>query len=198
MTAPAVPREPDVAAAAPLWMRSAFSVLVVLLIGAPLAVGAWQWMHPGTPPVPPSLQGQTLDLPAKDFALQDLNGHPVRLADYRGKTVFLNFWASWCPPCVQELPSIVSLSSAMRGRPFVVFAVSEDDAPDDVRKFFGDKLPDFPVVWDDGQKVTEAWGTFKFPETYVIDPEGRVRAKFIGGREWDSPESIAWFDRLTR
>jgi len=183
--------------AAPPWLRVAFAVLAIAALGGPLVAEASAWLAPREVPIPSALDGETLDRPAKAFTLDDMSGNPVRLADYRGKTVFLNFWATWCPPCVQELPSLVALDKAMRGRDFVVLAVSEDDSKDDVRKFFGGMMPDFPVLMDQDQRVTRSYGTFKYPETYVIDGDGRIRAKFIGGRQWDAPASIAWFDRMT-
>ena len=185
------------APAAPRWLRLVFAGVVVAALGGPLVGEAVQWLRPPPAPIPKALDGQTLDRPAKAFSLETLSGQPVSLSDYRGKTVFLNFWASWCQPCVEELPSIVALNKAMKGRPFVILAVSEDDSAGDVRKFFGGVTPDFPIVMDDDQKVTREYGTFKFPETYVIDADGRIRAKFIGGRKWDAPESLAWFQDLT-
>jgi peroxiredoxin len=185
------------APAAPRWLRLVFAGVVIAAIGAPLVTEAARWLEPPLAPIPKALDGQTLDRPAKAFTLKTLAGDPVSLSDYRGKTVFLNFWASWCQPCVEELPSIVALDKAMKGRPFVILAVSEDDSAGDVRKFFGGMTPGFPIVMDDDQKVTREYGTFKFPETYVIDASGRIRAKFIGGRKWDSPASLAWFQDLT-
>lgn len=177
-------------------VRAIFLVAAGLLALVPVGRAALGFFAAPVPVIPAALEGEPADRPASDFTLKDLSGRKVRLSQLRGKTVFLNFWASWCPPCVEELPSIVALKQHFEGRPFEVLAVSEDDTVADVRRFFGARLPPFPVLMDEGQRVTRAWGTFKFPETYVVDPRGRVIAKFIGGREWSSPEAIAYFERV--
>lgn len=182
---------------APPWLKAAFGVVVLVVLGLPVAAEVVDWFDPGFVPPPKSLDAEVMDQPAKEFTLTTLDGDPVHLADLRGKTVFLNFWATWCPPCVEELPSMVALRAALAGYDFEILAVSEDESPEDVRRFFGGVMPDFPVVMDQDQRVTREWGTFKFPETYVVDPEGRVRAKFAGPRKWDTPDSIAYFQSLS-
>ncbi|MDF1564951.1 MAG: redoxin domain-containing protein [Deltaproteobacteria bacterium] len=175
--------------------------LVILLVGlvlalAPVGESMARWLLGPVQPIPVELNGLHMDQLASEFTLKDLTGTPVSLTDYRGKTVFVNFWATWCPPCVEELPSILRLHQALEQSGFVVLAISEDDSVGDVRKFFSGNLPPFPVLMDEGQKVTRAWGTVKFPETYVVDPDGRVVAKFIGPRDWASPASVDYFRTL--
>ncbi|RMG21646.1 MAG: TlpA family protein disulfide reductase [Deltaproteobacteria bacterium] len=183
--------------AAPLWLKGLFVLVAAGALGAPLVAESAAWLFPSEIPIPESLDGEPMDRPAKDFTLQNLQGQAVRLSDHRGKVVFLNFWATWCPPCVEELPSLIALKAALAGRPFEIVAVSEDDSVDDVVRFFDGALPDFPVLLDEGQRVTRDYGTFRFPETYVIDTDGRIRAKFVGARHWDTPEAIRYFERLT-
>jgi peroxiredoxin len=183
--------------ASPRWLQALFAAAVLVGLGGPLVSEASAWLFPDEIPIPESLRGEVLNQPARDFTLRDLDGNPVDLSDFRGKTVFLNFWATWCPPCVEELPDMVALNMAMRGRDFVILAVSLDDGPDVVRQFFGGVLPDFPIVMDDDGRIARQYGTFMYPETYVVDGDGRLRARFVGIRKWDSPDSVAYFSRLS-
>jgi thiol-disulfide isomerase/thioredoxin len=119
------------------------------------------------------------------FKLKDYNGKEVSLDDFRDKVVFLNFWATWCPPCVEEMPSMRRLQAKLAGDPrFVMLAVSTDDDWDVVRKFFADEAPPFPVLLDPGGAVARQYGTEKFPETYVIK-NGKVVGFIMAGRDWD-------------
>ncbi len=179
------------------WTRLTFLFLGLVLAATPVTESVARWLLGPVQPIPAELRGEPFDQPAMDFALEDLSGRSVRLSDFRGKTVFVNFWASWCPPCVEELPSILKLRQTLADQGFEVLAISEDDTMEDVRKFFAGNPPPFPVLMDEGQKVTRAWGTVKFPETYVVDTEGRIVAKFIGPRDWASPASVDYFRKLT-
>jgi thiol-disulfide isomerase/thioredoxin len=179
------------------WTRLVILTTGLVLAAAPLGESVAHWLLGPVQSIPADLEGERMEGVAPDFTLQDLSGRPVRLSEHRGKVVFVNFWASWCPPCVEELPSILRLHQAMAGRNFEVLAVSEDDTLADVRKFFAGNPPPFPVLMDDGQQVTRTWGTSKFPETYVVDAEGRIVAKFIGPRDWASPASLDYFRSIT-
>lgn len=132
---------------------------------------------------------------APDFELPDMNGKPVRLSQYRGKTVFLNFWTKTCNPCLEEMPSLAELARVAQGRnDFVVVTVSTDEGPDAVRDTLrvilqGD--PPFPVLFDpDSKIVLDKYGTRLFPETWIIDPNGIIRARFDGGRVWSTPLAV--------
>ena len=134
---------------------------------------------------------------APAFQLQDEQGRTRSLADYRGKVVLLNFWASWCPPCREEMPSMAHLAEALRDRPdFAMVALSVDDDWDAVRGFFKGQKPAFRVLLDKGARVSQAYGTAKYPESYVIDRSGQVIGKFVGPREWDAPAAVGYFERL--
>ncbi|HUB06947.1 MAG TPA: redoxin domain-containing protein [Myxococcales bacterium] len=134
---------------------------------------------------------------APAFELPDDQGHARSLADYRGKVVLLNFWASWCPPCRDEMPSMAHLAEALRDKPdFAMVALSVDDDWDAVHGFFKGQRPAFQVLLDKGARVSQAYGTVKYPESYVIDRDGRVIAKFVGPREWDEPAAIGYFESL--
>src|ERR1700693_5128046 len=115
---------------------------------------------------------------APNFTIQD-SDRSVTLSQLRGKIVVLNFWATWCPPCVEEMPSLVGMQKQMLGKGVVVLAVSVDDDADDYHKFLKDHGIDLLTVRDPGNKsdqgvtavVASRYGTFKFPETYIIDRE---------------------------
>ncbi len=132
--------------------------------------------------------------PAPDFAIKD-SDRAVALSDLRGKVVVLNFWATWCPPCVEEMPSLVAMQQQMRGR-VTVLAVSVDLNEEAYRRFLRDHKIDLLTVRDPAQKANTAYGTVRFPETYVIDASGILRRKFIGPVEWTHPEVLDYLGRL--
>jgi len=142
-----------------------------------------------------ALDPQRFDLPAPDFDLPDLQGVRHRLSGYRGKVVLLNFWATWCPPCVEELPSLAELHRATADRKDVALVtVSVDDNAKVVQKFLDRHrtvFGPFLVLIDPGKKVAKSFGTVKFPETYLVDREGVVRYRFINKRDWSSPAAQA-------
>ncbi|MGK3998705.1 TlpA family protein disulfide reductase [Sorangium sp. So ce1024] len=140
---------------------------------------------------------------APDFELPDMNGKPVRLSQFRGKTVFLNFWTKTCRPCLEEMPALAELARIARSRKdFVVLTVSTDEGPDDVRDALQVALngdPPFPVLFDPESKVVlDKYGTQLFPETWIIDPNGIIRARFDGARDWSSSLAIDVGEMVTR
>jgi len=135
--------------------------------------------------------------PAPDFALTDLNGRPYRLADFRGKVVFLNVWATWCPPCRMEMPSMERLYRRMKGRDFVMLAVSEDEGGASAVRPFIDQLGvTFPVLIDPDGIVPPRYGVTGYPETFVIDREGRVIEHTLGPEDWESERALRFFTTL--
>jgi len=133
--------------------------------------------------------------PAPDFIVQDAD-RKVELRDYRGKIVVLNFWATWCPPCVEEMPSLVQLQQRFKDKGVTVLGVSVDADGDAYHRFITDHKIDFLTVRDADQKSNNLYGTFKFPETYIIDRNGIVRRKFIGPVEWNQPEIVDFLSKL--
>jgi thiol-disulfide isomerase/thioredoxin len=117
----------------------------------------------------------------------ELEGQPApmfkELAERRGKLVLVNFWATWCPPCREEMPSLLQLARSFDPASFEVLSVSVDDSWDPVNKFFP-KPPPFKLVLDAGAKWSQTYGTSKFPESYLVDREGKLRLKFVGPRDW--------------
>ena len=126
---------------------------------------------------------------APPFQLQTLDGRPVRLEDYRGSVVLVNFWATFCLPCVEEMPSLERLWQQHRADGLVVLGLSVDEGVDEVRKFQADHTLSFPIAHDSGKAIATSWGTEKVPETYVISRSGEVRTKVMGAVDWTSKES---------
>jgi cytochrome c biogenesis protein CcmG, thiol:disulfide interchange protein DsbE len=145
----------------------------------------------------------SIGTPAPDFTIQD-SDRSVTLSQLRGKIVVLNFWATWCPPCLEEMPSLVEMQKQMQGKGVTVLAVSVDDDADDYHKFLKDHDIDLLTVRDPGHKndqgvtapVASRYGTFKFPETYIIDRSGTIRRKFIGPVDWSQAEIVEYLSRL--
>ena len=132
---------------------------------------------------------------APDFTVQD--GHnKVTLSQFRGQVVVLNFWATWCPPCVEEMPSLVDMQRRMKAKGVTVLAVSVDVDENAYRQFIKDHNVNLLTARDPDQKSSGLYGTFKFPETYVIDRNGVMRRKFIGAVDWTEPEVTDFLGKL--
>ncbi|MGB9735379.1 MAG: peroxiredoxin family protein [bacterium] len=133
---------------------------------------------------------------APDFTLRTIDNKTVKLSDYRGKVVFLNFWATWCPPCRMELPAMEKLYEKLKDQPFVMLAVNVDEAdPDGVRNFVRSMNLTFPVLLDDGN-VSKLYNINAIPTTFIIKKNGVIDAIVNGARPWDDPNYINAFDKL--
>lgn len=133
--------------------------------------------------------------PALDFPLT-LASKSEHLSDLKGKVVVLNFWATWCPPCVAETPSLNRLEKYIDSRGGMVLGVSVDEDGAAYEKFLKDQSVLFPTYRDATKKSASDYGTSIFPETYIIDRHGKIARKFIGFQRWDSPDMLAYFDSL--
>jgi cytochrome c biogenesis protein CcmG, thiol:disulfide interchange protein DsbE len=133
--------------------------------------------------------------PAKEFSVQD-SDRKVSLDQFRGQIVVLNFWATWCPPCLEELPSLMTMQERMRGRGVVVVGVSIDVDQDAYHRFLKQEGINFLTVRDPQQKVAGLYGTTGWPETYIIDRQGVLRRKFVGAVDWNEPEIVQFLSRL--
>ena len=128
---------------------------------------------------------------APEFRLPSLEGKSVGLSDFRGKVVMVHFWATWCPPCVEEMPTLDKLSREFTGKNFQLLAVSADEGgADTVSAFMTRNRLSIPVLLDTERTVAGLYGTFKFPETYILDGQGIVRYKAIGPRDWGNPANL--------
>jgi cytochrome c biogenesis protein CcmG, thiol:disulfide interchange protein DsbE len=139
---------------------------------------------------PPRIGGE-----APDFIVHDAD-RAVALHDLKGKVVVLNFWATWCPPCVEELPSLVQMQTRLRDQGVEVLAVSLDVDGGAYRRFLQEHKVALLTVRDPDQRSSSLYGTFKYPETYVIDRRGIVRRKFIGAVDWNTPEIVDFLSKL--
>ncbi len=129
--------------------------------------------------------------PAPPFTLPVKNGS-VTLEQFRGKAVLINFWATWCPPCIQEMPSLQRLKQTMRGDKFEILAVSIDDEGWAAVDRFMEKQPlSLTVLLDIRGEVASLYGTYQLPESYLIDKNGIMVKKYIGPREWSNPQIIS-------
>jgi len=126
--------------------------------------------------------------PAPALELPRLGGGSLRLADLRGRAVLVNFWATWCKPCEDEMPAMQRLYDALRGDGFELLAVSVDVGDDEVAAFRERLGLGFPILRDPDRREATRWQSLRFPESWLVDPEGRIAARFIGPRDWDAPE----------
>jgi cytochrome c biogenesis protein CcmG, thiol:disulfide interchange protein DsbE len=129
---------------------------------------------------------------APAFRLPALAGGDVDLASQRGKVVVLNFWATWCPPCVAEMPSLERLHRALLPEGLSVVTVSADEDEAELRRFVEERALTLPVLKDPGGRVAGGlYRTTGYPETFVLDRDGRLLEHVVGPAEWDAPERIA-------
>ncbi len=138
-----------------------------------------------------SLRGQR----AKDFALT-LDGKPVHLSDLRGKVVLLNFWATWCPPCVEETQSLNQLQRRIAPLGGTVLGVSVDDDPQAYEIFLKTYNITFPTFRDTTKQIPLSYGTSMYPDTYVITRSGRLDRKIVGAQDWNSSDMTAYINSL--
>jgi peroxiredoxin len=133
---------------------------------------------------------------APNFTLKDINGEEVKLEDYRGKIVFLNFWATWCPPCREEMPSMERLYTEFKNKDFTILAVDLREKPNSV-KAFGKKLGlSYPLLLDSDGTVHLDYGIRSIPTTYLVDRQGYLIGSALGPRDWASDESFELINHL--
>lgn len=129
--------------------------------------------------------------PAPGFTLTDIQGKTWSLADLKGKVVLLNFWASWCAPCLEEIPSMVTLHGMLPSEYFAMVTILYNDRPDYAQNVVNKSGAKFPVLLDPDAKMARAYGLTGVPETFIIDPQGVLREKFIGPKDWKSDDAVA-------
>ena len=134
--------------------------------------------------------------PPVDFVLADLKGRTVRLSDFTGKVVFLNFWTTWCPECRVEIPALEKLYQHFKDRDFTMLAVTLRESETTVRQYVHQEKLNFKALLDSDGRVGRRFGIRSIPTTIIIDQDGAMIGKGIGSREWDSPAAKALFDYL--
>lgn len=150
---------------------------------------------------PPRAQGRGMTPfaavpPAPTLRLPDTDGKSIDLAQFRDRVVLVNFWATWCPPCRKEFPSLGRVRKLFKSAEFEVLAVNVGEDPDTVFSFAG--TPEFPVLFDRDSKVLAAWPVKGLPTTLLVDRQGRIAFRAVGGREFDDPEIVATIKQLLK
>lgn len=170
-------------------------ILTILIIGGLFALLFWRGDKYGLERGgQPALE---VGLPAPEFALPDLEGNQRSLSDYRGRVILLNIWATWCPPCVDEMPSMQALYEALGSEGLEILAVSIDVNGSKAVAPFAEKYGlTFPLLLDPDSRVAAAYGTTGVPESFIIDREGRLARKVIGGVDWISPAVVGFIRGL--
>lgn len=144
------------------------------------------------PPLTHGLTAIETQQKAPDLKLLDLDDQVVSLADFGGKVVVVNFWATWCPPCRREMPSLERLYQQSKEQGIVVLAVNVAEDLETVFSFMGtiEPQPSFPMLLDSNAATLDAWQVKGLPTTYIVAPDGRLAYRAVGGREFDHPELI--------
>lgn len=164
-----------------LILRSALGILVAALIMVTISTLEQRIVQ----------AGET----APSFQITTDAGQTVSVNSFGGKLLVLNFWATWCPPCVQEMPSLVAFAEQMKAKGVVVLGVSVDKNEKTYKQFLQNARVTFVTARDPDANISSSYGTFKYPETYVIDQKGNVLEKFIGPENWSDPKVI---ERISR
>lgn len=130
--------------------------------------------------------------------LTDLDGRSHDLSEYKGKVVLVNFWATWCPPCRAEMPSMQRLKQKMAAKPFVIVAVDMAETPQQIRAFTQQMQPpiDFTILLDKDGRALKDWKVFVFPTSYILDRQGKIRYSLLGSTEWDDPATLKAIESL--
>ena len=166
---------------------NAVKVLVLLLILGGAIFLAWRLRSPHPVDIGERAPG---------FALPALTGGSLSLHDFKRQVVVLNFWATWCPPCVEETPSLEKFAEQMRLQGVAVVGVSVDENVEALQTFTAQQHLSFPILRDPDRSVAHHYGTFIFPETYIIDLDGKVAEKVIGPVDWQDPRLVAFVQEL--
>ncbi len=146
---------------------------------------------------PPRLEDSGTSRPASyDWPLLDLKDQATSFARFKGKAVFLNIWATWCPPCVEEMPSIARLAEdpQLRGKGIEFVCVSTDESTEAVRRFLEGRSWTMSFLW--AEKLPAVFLTEGIPATFIIAPDGRIAAREVGSARWDTPEVVALLTKL--
>lgn len=175
-------------------MKRLFIVVVLLTVAIFILLITSQRPSPSTHSAVDLTQNRPM---APDFELLDIDGNAVSLSSLRGKVVLVNFWATWCPPCREEIPSMDRLYQLLHNEGLELLAINvEADGLQTVPKFMQRVPFGFPVLFDGDGTVRGKFGVSKYPETFIIDSEGVIRERVIGGIDWSSPQMITYLRSL--
>ncbi len=166
----------------------------LLLIALLVVIGGGAYIYFNMPPAP-VVAGEM----APDFTLEDTKGNKVTLSSLRGKVVMVNFWATWCPPCKEEMPSMEKLNKIMAGEDFVMLAINTEKNGRSVVPDFLKKNPhDFTVLYDETGAVQQEYGVYKFPESFIVRKDGTIDRKVLGAIDWASSQTVAYIKDLSK
>ena len=175
------------------------SLMVIILVLLAVCGAIYLYTLGGQGPTYESVQAVVPGSPAPDFQLEDNNGNLVSLSALRGKVVMVNFWATWCPPCRAEMPSMEKLHQAMAGEDFVMLAINvEENGRFALAQYLKNSPHTFPILYDEKGVVQKLYGVYKFPESFVITKQGIIDDKVIGAIDWAHPDTVAYFKGLTK
>lgn len=169
-------------------MRLTLTALILLLF---TATASAQQPGRGLTPLP-------APQPAPDFTLTDLDGEPHHLSDYRGKVVIINFWATWCPPCRAEMPSMQRAWEQIQPEGMIMLGVDVGEDEDTIFAFTANYPVEFPLLMDQDSAAVAHWPVRGLPTTFVVDPAGRVVYRAVGGRDWDDADILAQLRALQK
>ncbi|HEV2176402.1 MAG TPA: TlpA disulfide reductase family protein [Terriglobia bacterium] len=168
-----------------------YLIAVLLIVGGSTLVALW----------PASPHAVEIGESAPDFALPVFSGteqSTINLRDYRGHVVLVNFWATWCPPCVEETPSLEKFAEQVRPLGVDVVGVSVNQNAADLQKFVTEYHLSFIIARDPLQTLSHRYGTYQFPETYILDRQGRLASKIISNIDWEDPRILSFVRDLAQ
>ncbi len=169
--------------------KNKWRIAITLTLGILLPSGL---VHAELPVPELTHQLARLEIPVAtpDFSLEDMDGERYTFESVRGKVVMVNFWATWCPPCRREIPSMEALYQAYKDESFTILAINQWESPDHVFAYMGqlDVFPNFPILFDGNSSVSQAFGVKGLPTTVLIDRQGRIVYQALGGRDFNHPE----------
>jgi peroxiredoxin len=164
---------------------------VLVAVGAVLFLAVWQ-----RSPNVAEIGGYSPDFTLPAFEAASNTSPNFHLREHRGHVVLVNFWATWCPPCIEEAPSLQAFSIKMSKLGVEVIGVSIDQDPQALKKFIADHRLTFPILRDPSQSVASKFGSIMWPETYILDRDGRVAEKIIGATNWEDPQMVSFVENL--
>jgi peroxiredoxin len=165
-------------------LKALFGLLLICF--APGAAPGWAQSKINFKVIP-ILQPMKEAAPTPDFSLTDPEGKKISLKDFRGKTIFLNFWATWCEPCREEMPAMEKLYREHKNNNFVVLAINVKDRRQEALAFVKELKLTYPIAFDPNAEVASLYGAWGLPTTYLICPKGEGLARGWGPAEWYSP-----------